>query len=343
MRFFEKKWPAILLWPVSLLYWTAISLRNSLYDLHVFKIHRLPCFVISVGNISVGGTGKTPTVLAIAQQLLSLHKRICILSRGYGRESKNTVIVADEQGLRSTVVQAGDEPYLLARHLKNVPIIVDSDRVRGARISIEKFNPDVILLDDGFQHRRLFRDVDIVTFKLPNPFGNGFLLPAGPLREPVSRLNRARIFWLNFDSLSDATEFAVRPPWDKVSVIKAHYKVKQIIDARGHVYEPLLQGIPVLAFCGLGNPEGFRSSLLSMGADIKEFVIFPDHHVYTSREMAYLNQKAQTSQSKLIITTEKDWVKITPVFETGHSWRYVVINVVPENTDAIRQLVTPTN
>ena len=197
MRFFEKKWPAVLLWPLSVLFSALTCLRNRAYDLALLPQHRLDTPVYSIGNITVGGTGKTPTVLFIAHWLQRRGLRVCVLSRGYGRKGKEPVNLNAGALNHYSPDRAGDEPLLLAQRLPDTPILVDADRLRSGRLAQQRFHPDVILLDDGLQHRRLGRAADIVTLRRQAPFGNGFLLPAGPLRESPHRLRRCSLVWLN--------------------------------------------------------------------------------------------------------------------------------------------------
>ena len=197
MDYFTRKWPGIFLWPFSLLYGLGMQARNFCYEKKIFKTHKVDCPVISVGNITVGGTGKTPTVAYLAKWFLAKGKKVAVLSRGYARASKGTVVVATYKGIVSNVKSAGDEAFMLSQQLKGVPIVVDENRVRGAEKLVRQFAPDIILLDDGFQHRRLFRDVDILSINAGFGLGNGFVLPAGPLREFAFNMKRGDLYWVN--------------------------------------------------------------------------------------------------------------------------------------------------
>jgi tetraacyldisaccharide 4'-kinase len=193
----NKLWQ-ILLSPFSIVYGFIITLRNLLYDCKILPAYRIQgCPVICVGNITVGGTGKTPAVEYLADYLRRNDKKVAILSRGYGRKSAGTILVSDGEEIRTTPEISGDEPYLLATNLKEVIVVVESDRVAGAAYIKNNFHPDVIILDDGFQHRRLYRDADIVLYDCSTPLGLPLTLPGGKLREPLWNLNRADMIWLS--------------------------------------------------------------------------------------------------------------------------------------------------
>ena len=190
--------PAVtLFWPLyalSLPYGAAIGLRNRLYNGGGLPRTKLPCPVISVGNLTVGGTGKTPLVMLLAELMQEAGQRPAILSRGFGgRSTRGVQVVSDGRRLLATPETAGDEPVLMARTLPSVPVLTGPDRVRTGKVALDRFGAKLLILDDAFQHRRLVRDLDIVLTDLALPFGNGCLLPAGPLREPVQALRRARI------------------------------------------------------------------------------------------------------------------------------------------------------
>ena len=184
--------------PLSWFYAASVQLRNILYTHGVLKARRLPCRVVSVGNIIVGGTGKTPAVIAIAKHFQREGRRVAILLRGYKRRVREKVtIVSDGEKVRASPIESGDEAYMMAKHLRNIPILVGKCRYLAGQVALERFKVDVLILDDGFQHRQLARDVDILTIPATHPFGNPEkLLPAGTLREPLTALRRADLILL---------------------------------------------------------------------------------------------------------------------------------------------------
>lgn len=324
MHFFENKWPAVLFWPLSLLYGIFMQLRNFCYDKQILRVHRVDCPIISIGNISVGGTGKTPAVLYLAAYFQRLNRKVAIISRGYGRKSKGLQVVTDGKSLLCDVEQAGDEPYMLATKLQNVPIIVDKDRVRGAVFVLRQFSPDIILLDDGFQHRRLFRDLDIITLNLDSPLGNGFVLPVGPLREFKINLERASLLWFNGNKKDQTIVLKFKKP-----VIYAEYVITDILDKSGRSIS--VTDKKFVVFCGIGTPLNYKRSLSKFGIRLAEFMVFNDHHRYTIRDIQAIKSAAIYRKADGIITTEKDWVKVVSFVKDEHFWYYSNVNLKLEN------------
>ncbi len=305
MPWFDRKWPALLLYPFSLLYSAVVRFRNTLYDLGFLKSRSVGCAVISIGNITVGGSGKTPVTQWLVNELRARGVKAVILSRGYKRKSRGTVLAADEEGPLAGAEETGDEPLMLALNCPGTPVLVDADRLRGAQAAA-RFCPDVIVLDDGFQHRRMARDLDIVTFRNRLPLGNGFCLPAGPLREPPSGLKRADLLLFTGDGSL---------PQDFHSYGKhafaAAYRLYDAVNAAGQSIDTFrLEGKKTVVFCGVANPMSFYRLLQNAGVSITDFNAFPDHHFYTDCELESLKKKAERLGAELILTTEKDWVKL---------------------------------
>lgn len=326
MKFFENKWPAALLWPVSLLYAFVLSVRNFFYDHGLFKSYAVDSYVISVGNITVGGTGKTPTVQYLAKYFESQHYKVAIISRGYKRKSTGTLVVSDGEHILADVQKSGDEPLLLAKTCPGVIVIVDSDRVAAARLAVEKFQPNVILLDDAFQHRRIHRDFDLVTMRRQSPFGNGFCLPAGPLREPKTGLSRAHVILLNGSEISHSL-LAIP---SQAPVFAAEYAATRLQNKMGQNLPLDLRDKKVVAFCGLANPESFRKTLQQLGVNFSGFVAYKDHYAYQGDDITNIYNMFQTSSADLIITTAKDWVKL-PLDLLDEHWYSLHIDIKPIN------------
>jgi len=311
-----------LLFPVSLLYGFALRIRNVLYAVRILTKEGLPCRVISVGNITLGGTGKTPTVIQLADFLFRNRRYPAVVSRGYGRKNEADIVaVSDGKAPLLDTAIAGDEPSLIGSRLPGVPVVVGKDRYRAALFTLQVFGPNTIILDDGFQHVRLRRDLDIVLVDAEDPFGNGRLFPSGILREPLKALKRANLV------LITRADRAANLGWLK-SVIRRKTQARiftsrhspvDLVDIRNTESRPLsaLRGAGVLAFSGIARPASFTSLLRSLGADIKHEMVYPDHYIYKKSDMAAIFHKAGDVNAGMIVTTEKDTVRLRTLNPDG--------------------------
>lgn len=301
------------LYLLSLLYGTAVKVRLALYSSGLLKAGRLECKVISVGNITVGGTGKTPTVEFISRNLQGRGFKVAILSRGYRRTGKGIGIVSDGKEIFLGPDEAGDEPYMLARRLKNVTVLVGADRHELGRYALERFPLDVIVLDDGFQHARLKRDLDILLVDGEKGFGNGHLLPRGPLREPLSGLKRAEVVLVNKAS-QESAEIVDNIMKNHLvpALFKSNYRAEKLVSLWSGEQIDLvrLSGAKVMALSAIANPSSFLNILSSLGGEIVSEVSFPDHYSYSLKELEVVIDKARVGGADFIVTTEKDAVKL---------------------------------
>ena len=314
---------------VSKGYGGAVKLRRIFYKKAVLKSKRLPCPIISIGNITVGGTGKTPMTIYVAQVVKQLGYKVAIISRGYkGKAEKAGGIVSDGRVLLMTPEIAGDEPYMVANRLEDVPVIVGKNRFKSGRLAIRKFDPDVIILDDGFQHLTLWRDLDLVLLDYRKPFGNGHLLPRGVMREPASALLCANaIILTRSDTVNDnetpSLPKKLRPYERKKPIYRTFHRpfVYKIINGEKKKFEKNMQealrqssdcikGRTVFAFSGLADNHSFRQTVKSLKCNVSGFMEFPDHHPYSERDLDEILLAAKKSMSDCIITTEKDYVRI---------------------------------
>jgi len=295
-----------------------------LYRAGIFKSKKLPCKVISVGNITVGGTGKTPAVETIARMCAAAGRSPVILSRGYGRQQKSICIGSAKTSFR----EVGDEPILLARKLRGIPVVVGQDRFEAGLEALQTFRPQVLILDDGFQHLRLERDLDLVLIDATDPFGQGHLLPRGFLREPLENLSRADLFLITRSDEGKPLEEIRQtlralnpeaPIW-----VSGHlfYTVRKFQDSL-EISPSSLSNKKILAFAGIGNPQSFLSSLRKAGLSPIHFLEFPDHYPYSREELKRIEDLALKLQVEYILTTEKDEVRMegfkprTDKFYTG--------------------------
>ena len=296
--------------PLSGLYAAAATGHRALYEKDLLSRRRLPCRVVSVGNLTIGGSGKTPSAAWIAGQLLGRGHKTALLSRGYGGTSREKVmVVSDGRFVHAGPQVAGDEPVLLASHSVGVPVIVSPDRgVAGLR-AVGAYGAEVVVLDDGLQHHRLARDVEIVTFDARFGFGNGRILPRGPLRERPSVLRRADAIGEIDGALNrEDNEWIKRYAGDAFR-FRAHRVPRRLrrIDGAVRVVPEVLAGMKVGLIAGLARTSGFRRTLEALGAEVIAERRFRDHHRYRPGDLRGLRDQAQ-----VWITTEKDAVKILP-------------------------------
>ncbi|MFW6456848.1 MAG: tetraacyldisaccharide 4'-kinase [Planctomycetota bacterium] len=305
------------LWPVSLFYGFVSALRNCLYDMGLKKVRCVSVPVISVGNVTAGGTGKTPFVAWLCRRLKRRGKSPAILSRGYGADATTGI---------------DDENEMLATLVEDVPIVVNADRAAGAKYAIDRHGSDVLVMDDGFQHRRLARDCDIVLLDALNPFGGGHLIPLGMLRESISGLSRAdavvitRTDQVSGDQLNQLRGTIQRYAEPIPVAMARHSPCGMYEVGEGSEDNTEDEGVVLSngrwgAFCAIGNPQAFRRTLESLGADIAFFRAYADHHAYDQTEMDELCRGAKTGKCAGLVTTEKDARKIRRLVAGGDGGR----------------------
>ena len=299
--------------PLSAIFGAGVAVRNALYDHGVFKARRLARPVVSVGNISVGGSGKTPFVIALGELLKKRGSAFDVLSRGYRRQSK-AIAVVDPQGAPE---QFGDEPLLIARALQ-VPVIVGADRYQAGLLAEQKFPSQMHLLDDGFQHRRLHRDFDIVM--LPASDVRGTLLPVGRLREPLSALRRADAVVVD----SQETEGTIR---------QSQPAEARIWHARRELRVDRVTG-KAFAFCGIARARQFFAQLEGAGVALADTLAFPDHHRYVQADIERLLQRKAACGADFFVTTEKDLINLGKLAERLRPLEIARLNVRLEDPEA---------
>jgi tetraacyldisaccharide 4'-kinase len=305
---------SIVLPPLSMLYDAVTRTRLSLYRRGTFHTTKLERPVISVGNITTGGTGKTPLVEWVARTLAAQGRRVCILTRGYGRQDPHLQsIVSDGYTVLVPPTQAGDEPYLLATRLLGFAAVISSaDRIAAAREAIKDFGSDCFLLDDGFQHLRLARDLNIVTIDATNPWGGGSLLPYGRLREHPDGLNRADcVVITRCDQVDDlgALESEISELTGNRPIFHSQMRTIRVPSLKNGA-DNLAPPARVAGFCGVGNPDSFFAHLRRSGYEVAVEKTFPDHHVYSQNEIDAIIRSARETGAGALITTAKDAVKL---------------------------------
>jgi tetraacyldisaccharide 4'-kinase len=300
------------------LFRAGVAVRGALYEAGVLRAARAGAPVVSIGNVAVGGAGKTPAAIAVAGRLLARGRAVALLSRGYGAVRGDARVVSDGARVLLGADEAGDEPFLAARRLPALRVLCGPSRAELARIAVEALAANALLLDDGFQHRALARDLDVVVLDASDPFGNGRLLPAGPNREPRSALRRAGLVWLSrVDQAPRAAVEALRalaveatgaPP------VESRHAPVDVLD--GALLRSFgvgaLRGRRVLLLAGVARPEGFRGTLAMMGAEVASERTFPDHHRFSPAEIEEVLRAAERDRCEVVATTEKDAVRLPP-------------------------------
>jgi tetraacyldisaccharide 4'-kinase len=300
----------------ALLFRAAAAVRNALYDAGILRAARAGVPVVSIGNVAVGGAGKTPATIAVARRLLGRGRRVAILSRGYGAAGAGPRVVSDGTRLLLDAAEGGDEPVLVARRLPGTPVLCGPRRADLARAAVRDHGAEALLLDDGFQHRALARDLDVVVLDAANPFGNGRLLPAGPNREPRSALRRAGLVWLSRVDQADGDRLdglraLARGETGRDPVESRHAPVGLVDGAlapAGGVEG--LRGRRVLLLAGIARPGGFRRTLADLGAEVAAEAVFPDHHQFSPADLDVARRTADAARCELVVTTEKDAVRL---------------------------------
>jgi tetraacyldisaccharide 4'-kinase len=295
-------------------YGLGAGLRRSLYSRGLLRTKKLPAPVVSVGNLTVGGTGKTPVVACLARLLQDRGKRVAILSRGYGGQNRGVTCISDGRQTYKKPPEVGEEPYWLARTLPGVAVYTGACRYAIGLAAWQEFKPDLFLLDDGFQHFQLYRDLDLVLLDAAAPFGNGHLLPRGPLREPLAALAAAHSLILTrFDPERHQAQFAALQAAfpDKPVLTATITPVSVTTYPGGRAIAPAaLRHRALMAFAGLARPEVFTATLEELGVDLKGCRIFPDHHAYIPAELDRLTAAARAQGAQGLVTTGKDWARL---------------------------------
>jgi len=317
-----------LLLPFSWVYGVILSGRNAAYAHDILPIHRLPVPVISVGNLTLGGSGKTPCVMFLAQESRKRGLKPVILTRGYKGKVRGVHIVSDGKTLLLGPEDAGDEAYLMARLLSGVPVVKCPDRIAGGLHAHDRFQNNLFILDDGFQHRRLDRDVNIVLIEAPSVLTSERLFPAGRLREPRTALHRADEIIFTWEGASGALAAEFDLPHDRPVSVMTYRPFLLVNRSRASLPIDDLQDKRVVAFCAIANPDRFRTTLETLSAAVIEFHTFRDHHIYSEREIRDVLRSAREAGADLVITTEKDLVKI----QSDEVWALRMTAELPSET-----------
>ncbi|MDL1956592.1 MAG: tetraacyldisaccharide 4'-kinase [Candidatus Desulfofervidus auxilii] len=298
---------------LSTFYFGGLRLHQFLYKSGLLSQKKLPSKIISIGNLSVGGSGKTPFVIFLAKFFKSMGEKVIVVTRGYKSQSKS-FIVSDGNKIYLTAKQAGDESYLLASNLKGIPVLKGKNRYKAIKLAYKYFSPKIVILDDAFQHYALKRDIDIVLLNAKNPFGNGYLLPRGILREPISALKRAHaVIITKVRHEREIKKFRnfLKKNFSHLAIFDAFSYINKIFNLKGESFSPfMLYNKPCLIFCGLANPKNFYETCKELNIKIIKFFSYPDHYFYTEKDIKNLIKMAKIFGAEALVTTEKDAVKL---------------------------------
>ncbi len=326
----QDKFTRALLWLPTKLYELGVRLRVVAYETDYLKSKKLDAFVISVGNLTLGGTGKTPIVHYIARYLKREDRQVAILTRGYGRKSTERRILNDprkeaqnqspnnnapNQSVES-YLEFGDEPLMLARAMPDVPIIIDKNRCESGRLAEQELNAEILILDDGYQHLALERDLNILLLDATDPFGGFEMVPFGRLREPLYGLKRAHVVVITRadKAFDQAQTLAIIKYFcgDKIPVMYFYSTIESLrLLTSEEIYDASeFVGWNVVAMCGIGNPQAFSEDLLQIGMNITAENFFPDHHAFAQEDFDKVVQTARDTRADAIVTTEKDAVRL---------------------------------
>ena len=342
---------------ISWIYDFGVRTKLGLYKWGIKITHELPCCVISIGNITVGGTGKTPTAQKMAQIIKDMGYKVVILNRGYRSHwNKDIGVVSNGKKIFMTANEAGDEAYLMAKTLPGIPVVIGKNRAITGEYAVKELGAEVIIMDDGYQHWPLKRDLDVVLVDTLNMFGNGAVLPRGILREPLKNLDRGDLFLLTkTDQSSKLSRMQLRSTIanfnDRAPVIESVHNPKNFVEiadwykgiAENTQDLEILHGKDVIVFSAIGNPSSFEQTLCSIGLNIVEAVRYPDHHDYGMVEMQYINERASNKKAVAIITTAKDAVKIpTEFIYSNREIPLYILNMdicITEGMDKFREII----
>ena len=330
------------LWGVSQIFRVVVKVRYFLYDIGVLRRFPLGCQVISIGNVTAGGTGKTPVTEIFARELTKAGRKVAILSRGYRRKEapwwerafkqviEKPVVVSDGRQILVDSAVGGDEPYMLASNLPGVCVLVDRNRVKSGRYAISHYGCDTLILDDGFQYQRLKHSLEVVLVDRTNPVGNGHMLPRGVLREPAKHLARADVIFLtkcgedNSEVVREVREYNA-----KAEIIECRHAPRVLKDVWSRDELPLswLKGKTLATLSGIAVPQGFEDSLRRLGAKVIWCERYADHHRYDASEIIYALNRSANLKCDALITTEKDAVRFPRLESTAVPCYYLRVDI----------------
>ena len=333
-KFIENHWfktslISIILLPVAILFSFILKIRRFCFKTGISKQYNSKCKIISVGNLTVGGSGKTPFTIFLAKYLKSKGKKIAISHRGYKGKFENTIkLISDNNSVYDHVKDAGDEPFLIANNLPGIPIIVGKNRTEAIKFLENKFSPDYIILDDSFQHLEVKHDLDFLLFDANNPIGNGFVIPAGMLREPKSMIK-----FSDFIVFNNCSEDFKIPNWIRKfskPIFLTEFEIKKFVSYKTNETKNgnSFKGNKIFLISGIGNPKSFENSIRSLGINFLHHFIFPDHHNFKYKnDILPIIQRGIAEKAEAILTTEKDFMKLQYITSSEIDFYYAKLEI----------------
>ena len=298
---------------LSLIYSFIVFIKFNLYKYGLFKTHDSSCNVISVGNLTLGGTGKTPVTIYIADLLIKMNIKTGIVSRGYKSDLKNKHIIIDENNIKNlTAMQTGDEPLMIANRLKKVPVFCGKKRVNLCQVAYNEYHCNTVILDDGFQYLKLKKDINIVLLDAQNPLGNKHIFPRGPLREPVSQLKNADIIWVNNSAKTDILSQEITNKFKNKTIVSSKYEIADLINLSSKQSEKIenFKNSNSILVAAIARPDNLITFLKENNIKVKNHILFNDHHFYNNIDYLKINSKIKKFKASHLLITEKDSIKI---------------------------------
>ena len=345
-KFIEEHWAkttliSIILLPFALLFCFILKIRRFCFKNGIFKQYKSKCKIISVGNLTIGGSGKTPFTIFLAKYLHNKGKTIAVSHRGYKGKFENTIkLISDNNTVYDSAKDAGDEPFLLAKNLSGIPVIVGKNRTEAIKFLENKFSPNYIILDDSFQHLKVKHDLDFLLFNAKNPIGNGFVIPVGLLREPKSVIK-----FCDFVIFNNCSEDFVIPEWIKKyekPIFQTEYEIKNFVSYRTNETKDVscFREKKIFLISGIGNPKSFENSIKRLGISFSQHFIFPDHHDFKyKKDILPIIQRGIEEKTNAILTTEKDFMKLQNIPLSGIDFYYAKLEIKIKNLKEFEELI----
>jgi len=334
---------------ISFFYFLGLLLRNAFYKLNILKSKKYRTKIISIGNITLGGTGKTPFTEELGRRFIKDGTDVMVVAKGYKRRKiKNIDVVCDGNRMLIKAINAGDEPFLIARNLEKAKVIVGNSKIKALEYGLDNLKPQIVFIDDAFQKRQSIKNsFQIVLVNAMNPFGFGRLFPAGFLREPVSSLKNANaVVITNSNLVEDASRLekikeVILKHAKNVKIFEAEYQPKYFYNiSTGEKFNVTsVKNRKIIAFSGLGNPHGFEKLLKSMDAHITVSLRFADHHRYKRKEIEAVENLYNKTNVSLIVTTEKDEIKINKKFIAENNFYALKIGMLIKNIKELEEMI----